>query len=308
MSDLELALISSLHFENNLSQQEIAQMLGLSKMTVSRLLQKAKETGVVNIRVKSPFLFNGTLGKEIEEKYGIEKAIIVKKSIPEVLTGSDLVASMYAYYLALSNLEKAVLGIGGGNTIGKMVRHLVSIHTKSLHIVQLIGGLSAVDYKNPLTIMQEICRKLDARGTYLTSFATVENKELRDSIFHSSMGKKILKMWDTCTEALFGIGAIEKGTFLSPELVLDEEFKTLKELGAIGDVLGYCYDLKGNFIETKLEKRLVSIPLQMLKKIPKRVALSVGADKVNTIHGALMTGIITTFITDEDTAKLLIKK
>jgi len=308
MSDLELSLISSLHFENNLSQQEIAQRLSLSKMTVSRLLQKAKETGVVNIRVKSPFLFNGTLGKEIEEKYGIEKAIIVKKSIPEELTGSDLVASMHAYHLALSNFEKSVLGIGGGNTIGKMVRHLVSIHTKSLHIVQLIGGLSAVDYKNPLTIMQEICRKLNAQGTYLTSFATVENKELRDSIFYSSMGKKILKMWDTCTDALFGIGAIEKGTFLSPELVQDEEFKTLKELGAIGDVLGYCFDLQGNFIETKLEKRLVSIPLQMLKKIPKRVALSVGNDKVNTTHGALMTGIITTFITDEDTAKQLIKK
>jgi DNA-binding transcriptional regulator LsrR (DeoR family) len=156
--------------------------------------------------------------------------------------------------------------------------------------------------------MQEICRKLNAQGTYLTSFATVENKKLRDSIFHSSMGKKILKMWDTCTEALFGIGAIEKGTFLSPEFVQDEEFKTLKELGAIGDVLGYCYDIQGNFIKTELEKRLVSIPLQMLKKIPKRVALSVGVDKVNTTHGALMTGIITTFITDEDTAKPLIKK
>jgi deoxyribonucleoside regulator len=308
MSDLELSLISSLHFENNLSQLEIAQRLNLSKMTVSRVLQKAKETGVVNIRVKSPFFFNGSLGKEIEEKYGIEKAIIVKKSIPDGLTGSDLVASMHAYYLALSDLEKTVLGIGGGNTIGKMVRHLVPIHTKSLHIIQLIGGLSAVDYKNPLTIMQEICRKLDARGTYLTSFATVENEKLRDSIFHSSMGKKILKMWEACTEALFGIGAIEKGTLLSPELVLDEEFKTLRELGAIGDVLGYCFDLQGNFITTKLEKRLVSIPLKMLMKIPKRVALSVGVDKVNTTHGALMTGIITTFITDEDTAKLLLKK
>jgi DNA-binding transcriptional regulator LsrR (DeoR family) len=308
MSEIELSLISSLHFENNLSQQEIAQRLSLSKMTVSRVLQKAKETGVVNIRVKSPFSFNSTLGKEIEEKYGIEKAIIVKKVNPEGLTGADLVASMHAYYLAISDLEKTVLGIGGGNTIGKMVRHLVSIHTKSLHIVQLIGGLSAVDYKNPLTLMQEICRKLDARGTYLTSFATVENKELRDSIFHSSMGKKILKMWDTCTDALFGIGAIEKGTFLSPELVQDEEFKTLKQLGAIGDVLGYCFDIQGKFIKTKLEDRLVSIPMNMLMKIPRRVALSVGVDKVTTTHGALMTGVITTFITDENTAKLVLKK
>ena len=308
MSDLELSLISSLHFENNLSQQEIAKRLGLSKMTISRLLQKAKETGVVDIRVRSPFFFNNALGKEIEDKYEIEKAIIIKKSIDEELSGADLIASAYAYHLSLSQLEDHVLGIGGGDTIGKVVSHLVAIHTKSLHIVQLIGGLSNVYYKNPLTIMQELCRKFDAQGTYLTSFATVENEEIRDSIFNSSMGTTILKMWDTCDEALFGIGSIGKGTFLSPDLIQANEFKTLEERGAWGDILGHCFDLKGNFIETDLEKRLVSIPLQMLKKIPKRVALAVGDYKVNAIHGALLTNIITAFISDEDTVKKLLQK
>ena len=115
-------------------------------------------------------------------------------------------------------------------------------------------------------------------------------------------------MWDSCTEALFGIGAIGKGTLLSPELVQDGEFKILQERGAAGDILGHCFDLQGNFIETKLEKRLVSIPLQILKKIPKRVVLSVGDYKVNASHGALMTGIVTTFITDEVTARKLMKR
>jgi lsr operon transcriptional repressor len=134
-----------------------------------------------------------------------------------------------------------------------------------------MGGLADVSKQNPFTIVQDVCRKLKAKGTYLTSFAVVENKELRDSIiYNSSMDRRIRDMWKKCKQALFGVGAIEKGTLLSPELVSTEELQKLKRLNVIGDILGHCFDRNGNFINTDLEERLVSIPINTFKNIPKK--------------------------------------
>lgn len=84
--------------------------------------------------------------------------------------------------------DNLVIGMGVGKTIGQVVENLVPMRTKNLHIVQLMGGLADVGEQNPFTIIQETCRKLQAKGTYFTSFALVENERMKDSVHNSSMG------------------------------------------------------------------------------------------------------------------------
>ena len=307
MENLESYIISFLHFEKGLSQQQIASRLGLSKMTVSRILQKAKKSNIIQIHIKLPFQLDETLSKHIEKIYGINKAIVVKKAGKKEENISELIGRVCAFYMGLSLSDNDFLGIGLGKTIGQAVRNLVPMETKNLHIVQLMGGLSDVTYKNPFTIVQETCRKLKAEGTFLTSFAAVENEKMRDSIINNTpMGVQIKEMWAKCKEAIFGIGTIEKGTLLSPKLVTDEELDRLKQLGAVGDILGHCFNLNGGFINNDLENRLVSIPVNMLRNIPKRVSVAGGEGKSRAIRGALLSGMITTLITDNKTAAILI--
>ena len=307
MKELELSIISFLHFEKGYSQQDIAARLGLSKMTVSRMLQKARELKIIQIDIKLPFQLDENLAEHIKALYGIKKAIVVKQEKTEKHNTSELIGRVCAFYIGLSFPDDYVLGLGLGNTIGHTVRSLVPMKMKNVRIVQLMGGLADVTYKNPFTIVQETCRRLNAEGTLLTSFATVESEKMRNSIiYNTSMGGQIREMWGKCNEAVFGIGTIEKGTLLSPNLVAIEELEKLKQSGAIGDVLGHCFDRNGIFINSDLERRLVSIPIDTLKKIPTRVSVAGGEEKARAIRGALRSGIITTLITDENTAAMLI--
>jgi DNA-binding transcriptional regulator LsrR (DeoR family) len=308
VADYQLAQIAVMHFENGMSQQEIADKLGLSKMTVSRMLQKAKEQDVVRTSIQLPFSLHQGLGNELVKRYGLTRAIVLKgpangeESIPE------LIGRVYSFYMGVGLPDDFVLGMGVGNTIGQMVRNVLSMKTNNLHIVQLMGGLADVTFENPFTIVQETCRKLNAKGTYFTSFATVENKELRDSlVYNTAMGQEIMELWKKCDKALFGVGAIEKGTLLSPKLVAPEEIEKTRKLGAIGDILGHCFSERGEFIQTDLEDRLVSIPVDMLRSIEERVALAGGEFKARAIQGALRSGIITALVTDEKTASLLME-
>jgi DNA-binding transcriptional regulator LsrR (DeoR family) len=116
----------------------------------------------------------------------------------------------------------------------------------------------------------------------------------------------IYELWQRCDRAIFGVGAIENGTLLSPKLVSEEELEALKELNAVGDVLGHCFDDEGNFINSELEDRLVSIPIELFMKIPDRRAVALGGYKVPALRGALRSGIITELFTDEETAQALL--
>ena len=308
MKDFRLVQIAYMYYEQEISQQDIATKLDLSKMAVSRILQKAKDAKIIRLSIKLPYALNNEAGKELCRRYGLKEACVVKRGNSEKGVVAEVLGRMWAFHMGVNLTDGCVLGMGVGRTVGHVVQNLTPMKTKDVHVVQLMGGLADVTYRNPFTIVQETCRKLHAEGTYFTSFAVVENEELRDSIVHKTkMGKLVREKWEICDTALFGVGPIETGTLHSQQMISDEEAAGLKKRGLIGDFLGHFFTREGKFVETEIEARLVSIPLDTLSKIPQKVALAGGEDKVESIRGALKTGIIDTLITDEDTAVAILE-
>jgi len=300
----QLAQIAIMHYKQGISQKDISDLLGLSKMTISRMLKKAIESKIITIQIKSPFKVNRAVGKRLEKKYQLEeeKAIVVKDNGKQEL--SDFLAGAGAFYLGAMDLNNKIIGVGVGNTVGLTVNYLTPIRSKNTHIIQLMGGLITVSDSNPLTIVQNMCKKLEAKGTFLASNATVENRKMKESIISSSGIKKInLGKKDI---AMFGIGSVGRGTLLAPGLVKEEEFEELKRKGAVGDICGHCFNKEGKFIGSSLEDRLVCISLKQLKKFKNRIAIAGGKHKAKAIKGSLCSGVITAIVIDEDTAKEII--
>lgn len=306
-SEILLTQVAKLHHENGFSQQAIAGYLGLSKMTISRMLQRAKELDIVQVRIRFPFALSAKLSEAIEKAYSISRAIVVKGSYQNNDELRALIGRVAAFHLCTGLLDRLVLGVGVGKTIGQVIQSLTPIKAQNLHIVQLMGGLTDVSNANPFTIVQEACRKLNAKGTYLSSSAVMETAEDRQNLLYKTkMGEEMLALWKRCGTALFGVGSIESGTLISDILVKPQELEVIKHKGGKGDILGHCFDEKGVFIETGLEERLVSIPVPLLLDIKERLAVAAGEEKACAIRGALRSGIITMLITEERTAARLI--
>jgi DNA-binding transcriptional regulator LsrR (DeoR family) len=300
-----------MHFENGLSQQQIASLLGYSKMTVSRLLQKAKDKNVVRTQVMLPFDCNKKTENKLETLFGLDRAWVIrrKSETEDIAVIRDELAQAAAFFLNTEPMADVTIGVGIGRTIGSVVRNLVPLKTKGVHVVQLMGGLPEVTNENPFSIIQETCGKWEATGTFLTSFAAVEDRDSRDKFLRTTeFGRMIYDLWERCDMAIFGIGSIDNGTLLSPQLVGEEELKTLKECGANGDVLGHCFNEDGDFVQSVLEDRLVAIPLDTLMKIRKRRAIAVGVEKASAILGALRSGVATELVTDDVTAQRILEK
>lgn len=306
MDQLLARQICFMYYEKDMTQREIADRFNLSKMGISRMLQKAKELKIIRTVISLPFELNEEFQKQIKRNYNLKEVIVVKQPPSKVTDVRALLGRVRAFYMGISSLDDCVVGMGVGKTIGHIVNDLVPMRTKNLHIVQLMGGLADVGEQNPFTIVQETCRKLQAQGTYFTSFALVGNERMKDSVHNSSMGYEVRDVWKKCKKALFGVGDIEKGTLLFPKLVSIDELQKIKQLGAIGDILGHCFDKSGNFLDTDFEKRLVSIPIHMLRNIPERIAVAGGEFKAQAVQGLLRSGLITVLVTDEVTARKLL--
>ena len=298
----QLVQVVTLYYEKNISQKDISTIFKLSKMTISRMLQKAKELNIININIVLPFKIDEYLGKKIKKKYSIDKVIVVKKDDKE--TVSDLIGRVWAFYMGISDLNNKIIGLGLGAKVGSMVSYITPIKTRNTHIVQLMGGLTDVSDTNPFWIVQEMCKKLKAEGTFLTSPATVSNEETRNRIISSSYLSSI-DLKNKCNMAIFSIGDVAEGTLLSQGLVKKEELGELKEKGAVGDILGHCFDKKGNFINSSIDKRLISISIDILKSSERIVGL-IGGNKKKSLKGVLLSGIINTLVCDEKLAQEVI--
>lgn len=310
MNDYTLEQVSLLYYQNGMSQQEIARYLNISKMNISRMLQKARDTDIVQISVKLPFAEDAGTARKLEKLFGLEQAVVAKiPSRGKSFSLRGYLGGIAAFYMMLETPGNTVYGMGIGETIGQVVENLLPLTTENVHVVQLMGGLSTVSQGNPFSIIQETCRKFSSQGTYLTSYAVLESKQAcQDVMNHDIRTTGVYDLWKKCNEAYFGIGSINTGTFFAESLKNSSEWEGIIAQGTVGDILGHCYDQEGNFLQTAIEERLVSIPVDMLRNIKKRVAISGGVEKAPAVLGALRSGIVTHLIIDEETAGSIVTK
>jgi DNA-binding transcriptional regulator LsrR (DeoR family) len=308
MTDYQLAQVAVLHHIQGLSQQDIAVKLGFSKMTVSRMLQRARDQGVVETRVKLPFETDDTWSARLRKEFGIQSSLVVKPNNSDARALSDLLGSVCAFSVNTSLTDSATIGVGIGRTMGAMVEAVMPMHTQDVHVVQLMGGHTDVSAENPLNIVQELCQKLSAKGSYIAVPAYLETVEARKVFFdNTSIGRDIRQLWGKCSRAVFGVGAVAESTIMAMYDYLAEYREDLMRRGAVGDILGHFFTIDGEFLDTPLNDRLVSIPVETLLSVPDRCAIAGGSHRTKALVGALRTGAVTHLVTDLATAKAIVE-
>lgn len=82
----------------------------------------------------------------------------------------------------------------------------------------------------------------------------------------------------------------------------------LKASAAGGSIFGRFYDLSGRECATEFRERAVALTFDDLRKIPERISLTMGAHRIQAILGLMHGELITTLVTDRDTATAVLDK
>jgi DNA-binding transcriptional regulator LsrR (DeoR family) len=176
-------------------------------------------------------------------------------------------------------------------------------------VIQILGGAGEPQAKvNAAYLASRLAELVRGKATFLPAPGLVDSADVRQVLWNDSAIREVIKSFDQITLALVGIGTVEPSALLasSGNIFSDEELDTLREHGAVGDILYRFFDAEGNPVRTPLADRVTGMDLDQLQRVERVVGIAGGSRKLAAIHGALNGGLINALITDRFTAEHLV--
>lgn len=68
--------IAQLYYEQDMTQAQIARELGIYRTTISRLLKRGREQGIVTIAINYDYNENLWLEQQLKQKFGLKEAVV----------------------------------------------------------------------------------------------------------------------------------------------------------------------------------------------------------------------------------------
>ena len=298
--------IARYYYAEGLSQEEIAAKEGFSRSQISRLIERARDLGLVKITLIPPTdLRTEELARTLAARLGLVSVIVVpvRKSadadeiamaiatraadlLPELLSGFDIV------------------GLGWGNTVYKTAELLPKGFGKGGKplFVPLIG-ISGDDNPNLQinTIIDRFSSSFRAKGLFV-NIPSVREKNAPLSKIEEQRVAILEERWAQVEAAVIGLGAPPSD---SPNLIdeLPIEYKAeLKKSKSCGDILAHFFDRDGEIFKPEHGYDLLAIDMEKLAKVKRSICLAGGGNKQAGIIAAAKAGFITDLVTDESTA------
>ena len=196
----------------NMRQSEIAKQLGLSQATVSRLLNRSKEEGIIRISVNLPNGVYTELEETLVKKFGLRDVIVVDSlDDNESLIQRDLGAAA-AYYLESAIRPNEVIGISSWSaTLLALVDALHSVPRKpGVKVVQILGGVGNPSVEAHATrLTSRMAQLVNGEAVYLPVSGVLASEAARDILAADEVAQQAIRLFDHVTTALVGIGAVE---------------------------------------------------------------------------------------------------
>ncbi|WP_029115015.1 sugar-binding transcriptional regulator [Mycobacterium sp. URHB0044] len=299
-----------LYYEDDATQAEVAERLGTSRATVSRLLSEAKRQGIVRIEVVPPAEARpGDLADRLARALGLT-SVYLSPPLPTPSAGRSVVDVMGralapAVGRALSEaglLPGDVLLVSSGRTVYEVAQFDLTA-LPGVVIAPTVGGNDQPEeWYQTNEITRLVANRVGGRASYLFAPA-LPGEELYQSLLNDPSIQRVLHLWPHARCALMGVGAPPLIRSDIPQFV---PTGSTSLRAAVGDVCSRFYDRDGQPIEFDGGERLIAVELDALRHIPVTIAVAVGKEKVDSIIGGARGGYFNHLVTDPVTATAIL--
>ncbi len=308
MSTDELTQLAKLYYIDGLTQEDLARQFSISRIKVGRLLKRAVEEGIVEIRVRHHPGATQGLEQALIQRFGLARAIIsLDDKDPD--SQRDLLAGLVASHLDRILVDGSLVAVGMGRNVSAVSHHAVSTTQRGCSFVCAIGG----SYRGGEAMNADhICRRLASRfggdSETLYAPAVINDEGVRQQLLANDTVRQSLSKAQRADIALVGVGDIlEDSNMVRMGWFTSAEITSVRDLGAVGDIMGYDFvDIYGRPASTPLQGRVIGLTLDDLRRIPNVIAIASEPTKVSGILGALRTGAINTLATTQVIAQTVL--
>jgi DNA-binding transcriptional regulator LsrR (DeoR family) len=289
------------------TQIEIARSAGLDPSTVSRYLKRARDDGIVHVQIRRPRSLHDELARELAGAFSLRRAVVVADDIEgDAYAGVARAAADYVNSQLANGMR---LGLSWGRMLSAAIHAMPSGTVTELDISLLHGGVGSTGAGIQ---GHELARYLaslhpGSRVHYLNAPLLVDSPDIKDAMVRDGSIKAALDAVAGIELALVGIGALdESAPLIRYGHIPSRDRDGLLTAGAVGDIATRFFTPEGE-PDRVLDDRLLAIEWEQLKQVPLVVAMASGPYKRDAILGALRTGSVDVLVTDEPTAREVLR-
>lgn len=298
-----------MYFMESMTQQEIAEHLGISRIKVVRLIQEAREQGIVEIKVNSTITEYLKLESDLRELYNLTEVVVTSREEEGELPYTKL-ASTAARILEQRLRPGIKVGIGNGRTISHLPEGFAPSKQVDCTFISLSGGLSSGEtIDHSFETIFKLASMYGGNARYIYAPFLVSNSDIRDALVQDKAIVSAIEQAKNTDLAIFSVGIPDEFALLHQfNLITDEELTELRARGAVGDALGRFYDETGQEINTSYHERVIGLTIDELRTIPDRILVAGRSKKNKAIKAALIGKLANILVTDADTAQWLLER
>ncbi len=300
-----LGKVAEMYYLQDRTQAEIARALKISRPHVSRLLKRARQEGVVSISVRSPLGDPTALADQMRKRFSLRDLVIVPSG-PAPLAP---VAEAAAKYLASRIQRVSMVGVSWGRTVRSVVDGVPSDPRRGVEVIPLVGGMGLVGEEiHANEIARQLAGRLGGKYYVLNAPALAESAGAHAALIRGGAVRAILDRARKADVAVVGIGSVGPGsTLVQSGYLKPDHLRRLRAAGAVGDICSRFFCPDGSPCRSSISERVVGIELKDLRQLPWVVGAAVGPEKAPAILGALRGGYINVLVTDEATARAVLR-
>lgn len=292
-----------MYFVEQKTQNEIAEILGIGRVSVVRMLAEARSRNEVKITIEGDLAEITSIERALEERFGLQRAVVAPLSQP----GADPIPAISAATGSfVSDVVAAGMsvGVGWGRTLFGSLPFMRARPLADFKVISLLGGVGVARRFNPAEFAWRFARAFQGDGYLIPAPAVVDSVETKTALIERCGLHEILTLADTLDAVLVSVGGIASATTFYRGGYLSEAMReALAGKGAVGDILYHFYDRDGALVDHPINDRVMSVDVDRLRRARMRILTSGGADKIDALIGAMKLVEPTVFITDEESAR-----
>lgn len=298
--------IAWMYYVEGLTQNEIADRLGIGRVTVVRNINEAQKQREVKIWITGHVAECLDLEAQLKEKFNLQDAVVVPEPA-NVENTARVIGNAAGMYITDQLTDDFCLGVGWGATLYASLQTLSPRELSNVEVVSLLGGIVQARRFNPAEFAWQFANTVGANCYLLAAPAVVDSEQTRRALFDKCGLDDVLKRSEKMSMALLSVGTMsEHSTSFRFGFFTEEERLSLLNKGAVGDMLYNFFDKNGKVVDHPINRRVMSMPIENLKTVAKRVLISGGNDKVEALLGGMKLVNANVIITNEATARQLV--
>lgn len=293
------------YFVGGLTQQEIADRLGMTRLRVNRLVGQARSDGSVRIEIRIPIVECIELEQKLATRYGLKDCVVV----PSVADNADqqrVIGEAAAVLLGRHLEDGQAIGVGWGRTLRAGLARLTPRRHARSWVVAMMGGLTRGSGTNTFEVSTELARRIGAECYYMAAPIYCPSEDSRAVLLTHYGLAEVMRRSTEVDVAILSCGDLSPDrSELMATQILRENLDSLKQAGAIGDLLGSFLGADGEPVDHPLNRCVMAVAPSAMTRVKTSILASGGLHKAPVIRAILEAGYVNRLVTDAAVARAL---